>query len=180
MQRPVGQEHAEMSGARVELQSPSPFVGSMVVKAADRDQIVQIGGPVVLIPFEQVVEQLRPGRDLSRAPLFQVMFNMTPIPSLVREAGPVSMHLGRLIEHGVANFDLSLNIGEHAGGATFAYEVDSAAALASSCGSPSLMGARPRESTPSSGIYSIAPTWQGGSRLRRGGFVRTARISFTN
>ena len=45
-----------MSGARIELQSPSPFVGSMVMEAADRDQIVQIGGPVVLIPFEQVVD----------------------------------------------------------------------------------------------------------------------------
>ncbi len=52
MQCPIGEEHAEMSGARVELQSPSPFVGSMVVEAAGRDQVVQIGRPVVLIPFE--------------------------------------------------------------------------------------------------------------------------------
>ena len=56
MQRPVGEEHAELSGARVELQSPSPFVGSMVVVAAHRDQIVDVRRSVVLVPLEEVMD----------------------------------------------------------------------------------------------------------------------------
>ena len=77
------------------------------------------------LPFEALVETLQPGRSLSRAPVFQVMFNLTPIPALVHQAGPVSLRLGGLIEHGVSNFDLSLNIGEHADGATLIFEYDS-------------------------------------------------------
>ncbi|MGI9329658.1 MAG: amino acid adenylation domain-containing protein, partial [Gammaproteobacteria bacterium] len=75
-------------------------------------------------PFEALVEALQPGRSLSRAPVFQVMFNLTPIPDLEQNAGPVNFRLGELVEHGVANFDLSLNIGEHAEGANLIFEYD--------------------------------------------------------
>jgi amino acid adenylation domain-containing protein len=75
-------------------------------------------------PFEMLVEALQPGRSLSRAPVFQAMFNLTPIPDLEQKAGPVNFRLGELVEHGVANFDLSLNIGEHAEGANLIFEYD--------------------------------------------------------
>ncbi|UCG72522.1 MAG: amino acid adenylation domain-containing protein, partial [Chromatiales bacterium] len=77
------------------------------------------------LPFEALVDSLQPGRSLSRAPVFQVMFNLTPIPERLQQAGPVTLRLGGLIEHGVSNFDLSLNIGEHADGATLIFEYDS-------------------------------------------------------
>ncbi|WP_213042224.1 non-ribosomal peptide synthetase, partial [Nitrospira defluvii] len=61
------------------------------------------------VPFEQVVEALKPDRDLSHAPLFQVMFalqtlgrDMVEIPDLTIE--PVE------VDPGSAKFDLSLEM----------------------------------------------------------------------
>jgi amino acid adenylation domain-containing protein len=61
------------------------------------------------MPFERLVEELKPKRDLSRTPLFQVVFNMqnSPMPRLAipgLEAG------FREIDRGVSQFDLSLMI----------------------------------------------------------------------
>ena len=76
------------------------------------------------LPFEKLVEALQPARSLSRAPLFQAMFNFTEIPATVLPAGSSTWRLGPLLDHGVANFDLSLNIGRHADGAELIFEYD--------------------------------------------------------
>ncbi len=76
------------------------------------------------LPFEHLVKELQPERDLSRAPLFQVMLNLTEIPRLEHAAGPTRWINGPLLDHGVANFDLSLNIGQHVEGAELIFEYD--------------------------------------------------------
>ncbi|MGI9341908.1 MAG: amino acid adenylation domain-containing protein, partial [Gammaproteobacteria bacterium] len=76
------------------------------------------------LPFEKLVEALKPDRTLSYAPVFQVMFNMTPIPDRRADVGGVEFAMGRLLDHGVSTFDLTLSIGEHAGGLELVYEFD--------------------------------------------------------
>ena len=56
MKRAVGEEHVELSGARIELQSPSSFVGTVMVVRAQRQQVVEISGAVVFVPLEQMVD----------------------------------------------------------------------------------------------------------------------------
>jgi len=76
------------------------------------------------LPFERLVESLRPDRTLSHAPVFQVMFNMTPIPDLTRQSGGVRMRVGQLQDHGVSTFDLTLSVGERADGLDLVFEYD--------------------------------------------------------
>jgi len=59
------------------------------------------------IPFEQLVEALKPKRDLSRTPLFQVVFNLqnSPMPNL--EIPALEMRFLE-IDRGVSQFDLTL------------------------------------------------------------------------
>jgi amino acid adenylation domain-containing protein len=49
------------------------------------------------LPFEQLVDALRPERDLSRSPLFQIMFEMAHLEGLGRRRGraPACRHAGR-------------------------------------------------------------------------------------
>ena len=47
--------NGEFAGARIELQSPSPLVGSMVVKAARRQEIDEIRRSQ-LVPFDEVMD----------------------------------------------------------------------------------------------------------------------------
>ncbi len=70
------------------------------------------------LPFERLVEELHPQRDLSRNPLFQVAFTLDNTPDGReggREGGP-NMVLGGLtlsqlaVDNGVAKFDLTLNV----------------------------------------------------------------------
>ncbi|MBD0373583.1 MAG: amino acid adenylation domain-containing protein, partial [Pyrinomonadaceae bacterium] len=63
------------------------------------------------VPFEKLVEELQPERDLSRMPLFQVMFAFqnAPLPSL--ELSDVSLELLE-VDLGTAKFDLTLNLSE--------------------------------------------------------------------
>jgi amino acid adenylation domain-containing protein len=67
------------------------------------------------LPFEKLVGELKPDRDLSRHPLFQVMFQVRNEP---RE--PLEIAGARIerfdFETGIAKFDLSLSIDEDAGG----------------------------------------------------------------
>jgi len=67
------------------------------------------------LPFEKLVEELQPERDLSRSPLFQVMFvfHNTPAPSLKLEG----LTLSPLpIENKTAKFNLTLSLEETAQG----------------------------------------------------------------
>jgi amino acid adenylation domain-containing protein len=63
------------------------------------------------VPFEKLVEELQPERDLSRMPLFQVMFAFqnAPMPSL--ELSDVTLKLLE-VDLGTAKFDLALNLSE--------------------------------------------------------------------
>ena len=63
------------------------------------------------LPFEQLVEELQPARDLSRNPLFQVMLVLQNVPTSVvvlpgLTVSPVE------VESGTAKFDLSLGLRE--------------------------------------------------------------------
>jgi amino acid adenylation domain-containing protein len=59
------------------------------------------------LPFEKLVEELKPQRDLSRTPLFQAVFNMqnSPMPEL----DTPGLNIGFMdIDRGVSQFDLTL------------------------------------------------------------------------
>jgi amino acid adenylation domain-containing protein len=62
------------------------------------------------IPFDKVVEAVRPMRDLSYNPLFQVMFSFqdTPLPQL--KFPGLSVTLDRPLSNGSAKFDLNIVI----------------------------------------------------------------------
>jgi hypothetical protein len=61
------------------------------------------------IPFEKLVEELQPERDMSRTPLFQVMFNFENIPRLTQQIQGLRIHEMELVSR-VAPFDLTLEI----------------------------------------------------------------------
>ena len=67
------------------------------------------------VPFEKVVEVVQPERDLSRPPLFQVLFNLENIP---RQA--LATHSIRLepfeCDSGVAQYDIVVELHEAANG----------------------------------------------------------------
>ncbi|MCP3162991.1 non-ribosomal peptide synthase/polyketide synthase [Myxococcus qinghaiensis] len=62
------------------------------------------------VPFERLVDALRPVRDLSRSPLFQVLLVLQNAPPLVRLSGLESRDVD--FEPGVAKFDLTLFVRE--------------------------------------------------------------------
>ncbi len=67
------------------------------------------------LPFERLVEELQPGRDLAYAPLFQVMFVLQNAPlSTLRLPG---LDIAPFeVEVGIAKFDLTLSFAESAAG----------------------------------------------------------------
>nr|QEO74274.1 condensation domain-containing protein [uncultured bacterium] len=77
------------------------------------------------VPFEKLVEELQPERDLSRTPFFQVMFALqnAPLPDI--ELAGLTLSLLN-IETGTTQFDMSLEMIEGARGltTTFEYNVD--------------------------------------------------------
>ena len=77
------------------------------------------------VPFEKLVEELQPRRDLSRSPLFQVMFTFqnTRLP----ETAHAGLELHRLdVDHGTSKFDLELVLTAAADGlrGRFEYSTD--------------------------------------------------------
>jgi amino acid adenylation domain-containing protein len=77
------------------------------------------------LPFEKLVEMLQPQRDMSRSPLFQIMFVLQNAPDEVIELPELRLH-PLPAERGAAQFDLSLHIFESAEGlkAVFEYNTD--------------------------------------------------------
>jgi amino acid adenylation domain-containing protein len=73
------------------------------------------------LPFEKLVEELEPERNLSRAPFFQVMFSARNVAT-----APVSVTgltiSGLEVETGTAKFDLLLFVDESDGGVSVAFE----------------------------------------------------------
>jgi amino acid adenylation domain-containing protein len=66
------------------------------------------------LPFEALVEHLRPDRDASYSALAQVMLVLLNVPPLAIEAGTLRME-GVAVERGTAQFDLTLYLTEQAG-----------------------------------------------------------------
>ena len=61
------------------------------------------------VPFEKLLEELKPKRDLSRNPFFQAFFNMVNVPAIPTELSGLTVE--RLSNRDVAaNFDVSLTI----------------------------------------------------------------------
>ncbi len=67
------------------------------------------------IPFDYLVEQLNPTRNMRHAPLFQVMFALQNTPQEDLELGGVKLALQQPDYH-IAKFDLSLSVTEQAEG----------------------------------------------------------------
>lgn len=77
------------------------------------------------VPFERLVEELRPQRSLARNPLFQVMFGLYNVPEAAADLGGLEVAPFE-IEGGGAVFDLSLYLAETADGlsAQLRYDAD--------------------------------------------------------
>ena len=78
------------------------------------------------VPFERLVEELRPERSLSHSPLFQVMFVLQNAPSEALELSGLRLSsFGG--DHASAKFDLRLSLSELEGGelgGTFTFNTD--------------------------------------------------------
>jgi amino acid adenylation domain-containing protein len=74
------------------------------------------------IPFEKLVVELNPKRDLSRQPIFQVMFTLQNLPA-ERPAGLAPIQFSGLsVDTGGARFDLSMSLTETEAGLRGALE----------------------------------------------------------
>jgi amino acid adenylation domain-containing protein len=77
------------------------------------------------VPFEKVVEELRPERSLSQSPLFQVLFALQNAPAY--ELALPGLELSVLeVENPAARFELALEVSERSGGldCSFTYDVE--------------------------------------------------------
>ncbi|MFP5287740.1 MAG: condensation domain-containing protein, partial [Thermoanaerobaculia bacterium] len=61
------------------------------------------------VPFEKLVAELAPAPDLSRNPLFQVVFGMQERPQPLPVGGGLVLSIGDGSHHGTAKFDLTLH-----------------------------------------------------------------------
>ncbi|HVR95061.1 MAG TPA: condensation domain-containing protein, partial [Thermoanaerobaculia bacterium] len=78
------------------------------------------------IPFEKLVEELRPERSLSHSPLFQVMLSLQSFPAAVDDGGS-GLRIRRAgVQAGNAKFDLHLSLAESAGRLNGGFEYDRA------------------------------------------------------
>ena len=77
------------------------------------------------LPFEKLVEELNPPRNMSHTPLFQVMFTLQNAPTPTFDL--VGLRLSAMnVDRGAAKFDLNLNILDMANGlvASLEYNTD--------------------------------------------------------
>src|SRR5204862_8347059 len=66
------------------------------------------------LPFERLVEELRPPRDRGRTPLFQIMSQLRNLPATRVERG--GLELSELdMECGIARFDLAFEVVDRGG-----------------------------------------------------------------
>jgi len=75
------------------------------------------------LPFEKLVDRLQPERDLSRSPLFQVMFVLQNAPMPAQGLPGVEMQVEEL-DSGTAKYDLTLRATESEQGLVIAWEYD--------------------------------------------------------
>src|SRR5262249_35969429 len=61
------------------------------------------------LPFERIVEELQPERDLSRSPLFQAMFGLQNVPAAPLRVADVDVQ-AIAVESGSAKVDLTLSL----------------------------------------------------------------------
>ena len=101
------------------------------------------------MPFEKLVEELQPVRDLSRNPIFQIVFSLQTAGGGVRSMGGKGAAAGEV----TARFDLTLNLTETNDGLDGILQDDGE--RRGHQRGPSA-GALVRRSTCSSGVRSIA------------------------
>ena len=73
------------------------------------------------LPFEKLVEELQPDRDLSRTPFFQVLFTVRNLGANTLKLPNLDMH-GLEMDSGTAKFDLLLLVDESEQGINFTFE----------------------------------------------------------
>jgi non-ribosomal peptide synthetase component F len=73
------------------------------------------------LPFEKLVEELQPDRDLSHTPVFQVLFQLRNLPTSTLTAGDIALKEVKF-ERGIAAFDLTLDIVETSQGLVCSFE----------------------------------------------------------
>lgn len=65
------------------------------------------------VPFELLLADLQPPRDLSRTPLFSIFFNMTHLKEMLTAQAPAGLRIEQLASPDVAaNFDLTMYVNE--------------------------------------------------------------------
>jgi hypothetical protein len=75
------------------------------------------------VPFERLVEELRPSRDLGRTPLFPVLFALQNTPAAAREMAGLEVTPVD-VDPGTSQFDLSVMVVPGAGGGRLRVEYD--------------------------------------------------------
>ncbi|HSF41241.1 MAG TPA: amino acid adenylation domain-containing protein, partial [Thermoanaerobaculia bacterium] len=76
------------------------------------------------LPFEKLVEELQPSRDLSRSPVFQVMLSLQNTPPASLALPGLALEALR-VDSGTAKFDLLLSLAEEDGGIRGSLEYNS-------------------------------------------------------
>ena len=76
------------------------------------------------VPFEKLVEELEPERNLSRTPLFQVMLVLQNAPEEEMELEGLQVSVPEYEGGGIAKFELSVDVQERAGGLKGIVEYD--------------------------------------------------------